>query len=53
MFFISHRLGFAKNADRIIVINEGVIQEEGAHDELMKKNGLYAEMFTAQREWYV
>ena len=53
VFFISHRLGFAKNADRIIVINEGVIQEEGAHDELMKKNGLYAEMFTAQREWYV
>lgn len=53
VFFISHRLGFAKKADRILVINEGKIQEEGNHNELMKKNGLYAEMFSAQREWYI
>jgi ATP-binding cassette subfamily B protein len=53
VFFISHRLGFAKNADRIILINEGTIEEEGTHDALMDKNGLYSEMFTAQKEWYV
>lgn len=52
MFFISHRLGFAKNADRIIVINDGVIAEDGVHEELMRQNGLYAKMFNAQREWY-
>lgn len=52
VFFISHRLGFAKNADRIILIDEGIIKEEGVHDEMMAKNGLYAEMFTVQKEWY-
>lgn len=52
VFFISHRLGFAKIADRILVIDEGVIKEEGTHDDLMNQNGIYAKMFTAQREWY-
>lgn len=52
VFFISHRLGFAKFADRIVVIDHGTIAEDGTHDELMKQNGLYAEMFEAQKEWY-
>jgi len=52
VFFISHRLGFAKNADRILVIDQGIIAEEGSHNELMKKGGRYAKMFLAQKEWY-
>lgn len=50
--FISHRLGSTKLADEILVIDEGRIIERGTHKELMKKNGQYAEMFEAQREWY-
>lgn len=53
VFFISHRLGFAQNADRIIVIDDGNIEEEGTHKELIDKKGLYQKMFSAQKEWYV
>lgn len=42
---ISHRLVSAKLMDRIIVIDEGKAIETGNHEELMKKDGLYAEMF--------
>lgn len=52
VFFVSHRLGFAQNADRIIVVDAGIIVEEGTHDELMKKRGIYWEMFESQRKWY-
>jgi ABC-type multidrug transport system fused ATPase/permease subunit len=49
---ISHRLGSAKLMDRIIVIDEGRAIETGTHEELMKKSGLYAEMFSQQSSWY-
>ena len=52
VFFISHRLGFAKQADRIVVVDGGKIVEDGTHTELIQKNGIYAEMFVAQKEWY-
>jgi ATP-binding cassette subfamily B protein len=49
---VTHRLGSARIADRIIVMKDGRVTEEGSHDELMRKNGLYAEMFSAQAQWY-
>ena len=49
---ISHRVGFARLADRIILMDHGKIAETGTHDELMQKNGLYAEFFNAQAQWY-
>ncbi|MBO7150521.1 MAG: ABC transporter ATP-binding protein [Clostridia bacterium] len=52
VFFISHRLGFAKNADRIIVLKDGIAAEQGTHKSLMEAGGIYAEMFSAQKEWY-
>jgi len=51
--FISHRLGSTKIADKIFVIDQGAIAEEGNHDELMAKNGLYAGMYESQRSWYI
>ncbi|MCL2084085.1 MAG: ATP-binding cassette domain-containing protein, partial [Oscillospiraceae bacterium] len=51
--FISHRLGSTKLADEILVIDGGKIIERGTHDELMAATGQYAEMFEAQRGWYV
>ncbi|GHV12468.1 HlyB/MsbA family ABC transporter [Clostridia bacterium] len=50
--FISHRLGSTKLADIIFVLADGKIAEHGNHAELMRKNGVYAEMFNAQAEWY-
>ncbi len=45
-FVIAHRLSTIQNADQILVINQGVIEERGTHDELMAKNGLYHELYT-------
>ena len=50
--FISHRLSSTKYADRILVCNHGRIDEEGTHEELLKENKLYKEMFTTQAELY-
>ncbi|MDR2616125.1 MAG: ABC transporter ATP-binding protein/permease [Oscillospiraceae bacterium] len=50
--FISHRLGSTKLADTIFVLADGKIAESGTHRGLMAQNGLYAEMYTAQAEWY-
>lgn len=50
--FISHRLGVAKLADRIIVLNDGQIIEQGSHAELIKSNGHYAKMYQLQAQWY-
>lgn len=52
VFFISHRLGFARNADRIIVLENGQVKESGDHQSLMKINGLYASMYEIQKNWY-
>ena len=44
-FIIAHRLFTVKNADKIIFMKDGDIKEVGSHDELLKLNGLYAEMY--------
>ena len=51
VFFVSHRLGFARWADRILVLDEGQIAEEGTHQELLEAGGLYARMYDAQKIW--
>lgn len=50
--FITHRLGAARLADEIIVIDDGKVAEKGSHEKLLAKNGIYAQMFAAQRSWY-
>ena len=49
-FIIAHRLSTIKNADLILVMNEGNIIEQGTHEELLKKNGFYAGLYNAQFE---
>lgn len=51
--YISHRMSSCKFCDRIVVINNGRIEEEGSHDSLMDKNGLYAKMYNTQANYYV
>lgn len=50
---ITHRLGSAKIADRIVVLDKGRIAEQGTHEELMGRNGIYSEMYHEQAKWYV
>ena len=50
--FISHRLSSATIADRVILLSDGRIAEEGTHAELMEMNGIYADMFSKQAENY-
>ena len=45
---IAHRLKTIKDADRIIVLEDGRIKEEGTHDELIRKEGLYAHLWNIQ-----
>jgi len=50
---ISHRLGSVKNASKIFVLKKGHIIEQGNHEELMAKDGYYAEMYQSQSGWYL
>ncbi|MCI8717179.1 MAG: ABC transporter ATP-binding protein [Lachnospiraceae bacterium] len=50
--FITHRLGAAKLADEIIVINDGKVAEKGNHNKLVQLGGIYASMFDSQKSWY-
>lgn len=52
-FFISHRLSSSRFCDRILVFDKGKIVEDGTHAELIKKNGLYAELYNMQAKYYV
>ena len=52
LIYISHKLSTTKGADKIYVFNDGNIAEQGTHEQLMKLNGIYSEMFLAQAEKY-
>lgn len=47
---IAHRLKTIKNADQIVVINNGTIEEQGKHTDLLKQNGLYAKLWSIQEK---
>lgn len=49
---ISHRLGSARTCDRILVLKDGIVVEDGSHDELMASGGEYSHLFRLQAQWY-
>ena len=49
-FIIAHRLSTIRDADLILVMNEGDIVEQGTHSELLSKNGFYASLYNSQFE---
>jgi ABC-type multidrug transport system fused ATPase/permease subunit len=50
--FISHRLGSARLADRIVVLQHGHVVEEGTHETLVRAGGEYARLYRLQAAWY-
>ena len=50
---ISHRVGFARLADRILVLDNGRLVESGTHNELIKLGKVYASFYNEQASWYV
>lgn len=50
--FISHRLASTRFCDRILLLEDGKIKEEGTHEELLQENGSYARMFAVQSKYY-
>jgi ABC-type multidrug transport system fused ATPase/permease subunit len=52
LIFISHRFSTVRRADKILLLENGTISEQGSHDELMKKNGKYAHLFNLQAKSY-
>ncbi len=53
VLLISHRFSTVRTADRIIVLDQGRIVEQGSHTELMARNGLYAELFSIQASAFI
>ena len=51
--YISHRMSSARFCDKIAVLNNGEVIEYGNHQQLMNKNGAYAELFNMQAQFYV
>ncbi|RKN77153.1 ABC transporter ATP-binding protein [Paenibacillus ginsengarvi] len=52
VLLISHRLGSARLADRIVVLQDGKIVEDGNHEQLLAAGGVYAQMWEVQAGWY-
>lgn len=52
LILVSHRFSTVRNANKIFVVEEGRITESGTHEQLMKRNGKYAHMFTTQAKGY-
>ncbi|HZB97195.1 MAG TPA: hypothetical protein VE219_01215, partial [Candidatus Sulfotelmatobacter sp.] len=53
MLLISHRFSSVRSADRIYVLSQGRVVEQGRHEELMRNSGLYAELFNLQAASYL
>lgn len=53
VIFISHRFSTVRNADKIIVLKDGEIAEEGTHESLLAKKGIYERMFKKQAKGYI
>ncbi|HML48500.1 MAG TPA: hypothetical protein PKE04_17280, partial [Clostridia bacterium] len=50
--YISHRLASTRFCDRVLLIADQTIAEEGTHEELMRRNGRYAALFLIQASYY-
>lgn len=52
LIFISHRFSTVRRADRIMLLDDGRLTEQGSHEELVARGGKYAELYRQQAQWY-
>lgn len=52
VLFVSHRLSTTRFSNKILVLNQGRLVEEGTHEKLMQQKGLYHRIFTMQTQYY-
>ena len=52
VIFVSHRMGFARFVDQVVVLDQGRIIQQGRHEELLRQPGRYRELYEAQAQWY-
>ena len=52
VILVSHRIASARLSDRILVLQNGTIVEDGSHDQLIKRKGLYYDLYDSQAKWY-
>lgn len=52
VILVSHRMASARLSDRILVLQNGTIVEDGSHDQLIKRKGLYYDLYDSQAKWY-
>lgn len=52
LLMVSHRLGCIQDADKILVLSNGSIKEQGNHQQLLERKGIYHKMYHTQKEWY-
>lgn len=53
VIIISHKLSMTRNADAILLLEQGIVIEQGTHEQLMERKGKYAEMWEAQAQKYI
>jgi ATP-binding cassette, subfamily B, bacterial len=50
--FVSHRMGFARFVDKVVVVDQGRMIQCGRHEDLIQQSGRYRELYEAQAQWY-
>ena len=52
VIYISHRMASCRNSDMIFLVDQGRLAECGTHEQLVEAKGIYAQLWSAQAQWY-
>ena len=52
ILIVTHRLGITSHLERVVLLSNGKVTEDGRHEDLMRKKGLFYRMYESQSKWY-